>query len=256
MFLKYILIISTFLLSSQSESKDHYTVEKVKDSKYVGNVYKIEKPVVYIENLSQCNYLDKYVALNTSCLFVEKSQYKIEEVSHNCTGCLSKETMPIPLRVSLKESVELTVVAEYSASINYLSYRFFGGNRPHKILLLKDENGNYVESASYNFDSDFSLLSNKASRESNKIMAIKAIPYIVYQICFYEQQPLDSEENKRKIEKMLSDFKLSNSIQVSDSTCNRKGVLKKGVVLTSKNFDDFLTFYYFKGEWEIYGKMD
>jgi len=255
MFSKSVLIF-IISLSIFSYGKDHYTIKEVKKSEYIGKVYNINKPVVYIDKLSKCNTLSKYIALNTSCLFIEKSNFKIEEITHNCTGCLNKDTMPIPLRVNLKESVKLTVVAEYSASINYLSYKFFGGSKPHKILLFIDQEGNYVEAPSYIVDSTVGLMNHNISRESNKIMGIKSLTYIVKQICYYERSSADFNTNKNKIIKMLSDFELSSSINVSESRCNRRGMSEKGIVLTSKNFDDFLTFYYFKGEWGIYGRMD
>lgn len=256
MILKYMFFFIIINFNSNVFAKDHYKIEEIKDSKYIGKVYYIEKPIVYIKNLSKCNNLTKNIALNTSCLFVDKSEFKIEEIPHNCTGCLSKKTMPVPLRIELKEKTTLTVVGVFSASVNYLSYKIFGGSKPHKHFLFIDQDGNYIEIPFYAIDSNFGIMSDNINRDSNKIMAIKQLPYIVKQICYYEKSYDDLKSNKNKIIKMLSDFELSDSIKISDSICNRRGMKKKGVVLTTKNFNDFLTFYYFKGEWGIYGKMD
>lgn len=257
MFLKIVLFISIFFsFGSYSNEKKTYTIKKVENSEYIGKVYTIEKPLLYIDKLSKCNNVDKYIAINTSCLYIQESQYKINEIRNNCNGCLSKDRMPVPLRVKLKEKTILTVVGEYSASINDLYYKFFGGNKPLKILLFIDQDGNYIESPSYVFDSSFGIMDKKISRESKRIMAIKQLPYIVKQICYYEKDSTDFATNKNKIIKMLSDFELSSSINVSVSECNRRGMKKKGITISTKNFNDFLTFYYYKGEWGIFGNMD
>ena len=274
MIIKYIffLIIG---FNSNVFAKNHYKIEEIKDSKYIGKVYYIEKPIVYIKKLSNCNDLEKYTALNTSCLFVKKAEFKIEKISNSCPSCLSKKYMPVPLRVELKEKTKLTVVGVYSSSINYLSYKIFGGSETYKHFLFIDQDGNYIEMPFYDVDSQYGVMSNEISRESNKIMAIKQPsemitpinresnkiteskqqPYIVKQICYYEKSHDDFETSKNKVIKMISDFELSDSIKVSDSVCNRRGMRKKGVVVATKNFNDFLTFYYFKSGWGIYGKM-
>ena len=256
MIFKYIFFLMIINFNLNVFAKDHYKIEEIKDSKYIGKVYLIEKPIVYIKNLSKCNKLTKNIALNTSCLFIEKSDFKIEEIPHNCTGCLSEKMMPIPLRVELKEKTTLTVVGEFSSSVNYLSYKLFGGSKPHNHFLFIDQDGNYIEMPFYATDSKFGIVSSNINRESNKIMAIKQLPYIVKQICYYKNDSNNFEDNKNKITKMISDFKLEESIKVSNSVCNKRGMGKKGVVLTTSNFNDFLTFYYFKGEWGVYGKMD
>ena len=258
MILKYIffLIIIISFTSNAFAKKEHYKIEEIKNSKYIGKVYYVEKPIVYIKNLSECNNLTKNIALNTSCLFIKKSEFKIKEIPYNCTGCLNKKRMPIPLRVELKEKTKLTVVAVFSSSVNYLSYKIFGSNTSHKHFLCIDQDGNYIEIPFNAIDSKFGIMSDSIDRESNKIMGIKQLPYISKQICYYEKSSDDFESSKNKIIKMISDFELSDSIKVSDSVCNRRGMRKKGIVLTTKNFNDFLTFYYFKGEWGIYGKMD
>jgi hypothetical protein len=255
MILKYIFFFIIINFNSSVIAKDHYKIEEIKNSKYIGEVYYIEKPVVYIKKLSKCNNSTKNIALNTSCLFIDKSEFKIEEIAHNCTGCLSKKTMTTPLRVELKEKTTLTVIGVFSSSINYLSYKIFG-SKSRKHFLLIDQDGNYIEIPFYIIDSNYGIMDNDRSRDSGKIMAIKKLPHIAKKICYYEKSHDNFEDSKNKIIKMLSDFELSDSIKISNSTCNRRGMKKNGVVLTTKNFNDFLTFYYFKGEWGVYGKMD
>ena len=234
------LVLLIGLHSSLATSKQHYTIDKVKNSSNIGKTYKIESPHVYIENISLCNQLEKYVAINSSCRLLSESVFKIGKTYSNCTGCLDKERMPYPLRVRLKESSTLTVIKEYSTRINYLSYKIFGGDG-RIIYLLKDENGNKIEASPI----QIKVLEMKNSRKNKKTMD-RSVP-ISKNLCFY------NENQFQKIEQMIIDFEFQNSIETEEIDCYHLG-LKKGINIKTNNFDEFFTFDYYKHEWGIYGK--
>lgn len=234
--------------------KEHYKVEEIKDSSEIGKVYYIEKPLIYIKNLSKCNKVSKNIALNTSCLFSDKSEFKIEEINNSCTGCLSlnKSRMPVPLKVELKEKTTLKVVGVFST---YNNYDFWGNNVTYKHFLFIDQDGIYIEVPFYIIDSGYGVMSEEAKPKSKEISSIISKSSVVKNICYYEKDAESVANNKNKIIKMLSDFELSDSIKLSDSTCNKRGMKKNGLVISTKNLNDFLTFYYFKKAWQISGEM-
>lgn len=226
-----------------AHSSEHYSIENIKDSENIGKVYKISKPVVYIEGLSHCNDLSKNIALNADCIVIKEARYKLKNLRPNCNNCIDKKRMPNPLKVRFKENLTLTVVGEYSSSINYLAYRIFG-SKNIKFLLLKDQDGNLIEVMSSWMD----FIDGKINYEEKRLIATKDFKHISKLLCFYP------DHNKQdKVTNMINDFKLNSSIKIEHRDCKFSGT-DKGVVIMTDNFDDFLTFNYFMGGWGIYGK--
>ena len=69
MIFQFILFIIITFSANAAESKEHYKIEEINDSEYIGEVYNIEKPIVYIKNISKCNDLTKEILACGKSLF-------------------------------------------------------------------------------------------------------------------------------------------------------------------------------------------
>lgn len=240
--LRNFFMLVVIAITLQGCSKEHYTTTQNPEPNLVGKVYNINKPMAYLEGLGHCNSISKSLAINTSCLLDESAQYKLIEIIPQCSGCLRKESMPNPLKVKYIDNPILTVVKDYNSSNNYKLYRFFG-SKSIGHMLLRDERGNLIEIQKARLE----LMSSTTSREESKLMAAKDTGHIVKLLCF-----TPGENHEKAIIGMLKDFGLEKSVSVSSRDCRPNG-MGDGVVISTKSFDDFLTFNYFRHDWLISG---
>lgn len=245
--MKKSIVIILSLLSLNCVAKDHYKITEIKDSDYVGSVYTVSKPLAYIENLSHCNKVEKYVAQNTACLMHEKANFKLTNIVNNCTNCIDSERLIKPLRLKLKENVELEVVKAYNVESGYLTSRFFSS--PIAMLLLKDGDNNLIEMMEVETHFYFN---GKASREEQSISIYSDNDFIVSQFCFFDQI-LPSAKQYQNVEQFLKDFDLEDTIKLEKRTCPFK-TGNQGFVMITENFESYLTVRYYLSSWNVYGK--
>jgi hypothetical protein len=128
------------------DDENTYTAKDIKDSQYVDRKYEIVGDFAYIDGASHCNNVSKNEAINTICIQSEDAKY-LFGVDINGDIGLGDEyrsySNPNTKRLVLKKNASLTVVKEYSSTINDMWYRLFNGNI--SFLLLIDNDGNTVE---------------------------------------------------------------------------------------------------------------
>jgi hypothetical protein len=239
-----VAMLFLFFVSFLVESKEHYKIEEVENSKHVGKIFNLKKPVAYVDGLSKCSKLKKQIALNTDCLHLKRSKYKLKTIVSNCSNCIDKKRLVSPLRLILKEELELTVVSEYKSSVNYFMYKLLGGSSEHSYFLLKDSAGNFVEVLSL----QLSMMLSDATKKEKRILSVKERGFVVKQFCFF-----DKEDRFDFVEGMMKDFELDRSAKIERRNCETLG-LYEGFVFLTEDFNSFLTFDYFRRDWGIHGK--
>ena len=240
LWIKY--IISDFF--KFEDSFKYYIVENY-ESPYLNKEFKLNFPQIYVSNLPYCNEVEPFIARNSTCLINKKAKFRLEELTHNCKGCLDKKRMPKPRRLIYNDNLNFKVIDSFIFKYEYLiSYSEL------KFVLLKDNKGNIIEvpemilsmlDSKEEYKMSMEEISIKKDYDDFKNNSSNTLTKI---FCFQGY-------NIKNLKQYLKDFELENKIKLEDySGCS----IGEGFIINTKDFDSYITFRYYLNEWDIFGK--
>ena len=238
----YILFLGIILFTCNLSAKEHYTITEDKEDKLVGKTLNFDKPVTYIKGLKHCNDLNKDLAINSICLISKKAKYKLTTLDKKSKFCFLQPKNKHQLRTVIKDNSTFKVINKYHSEFNSFSYKILGQG-VGKIVLLKDNKGNYVEA---NYE-DLKSLSYKINDKEKKLLSIRENENIEKRFCFRAKNIGQFNNTLNYIKELKLD------ISIEPTQCDNFGV-RKGFILKTNNFDDFHTFDFFREDYNIHGR--
>lgn len=240
--MRFFILFFFIILSLNLYSKEHYNLIKLSNKQYINKEFTFNVPLIYISGLKQCNHLNKKLALNSECLLINKSKYKLSKLNTQCEYCsFQRKNNKHLFKIEVNYNPNFTVVEEYNVDINHFSYQLLGSNI-EKVLLLKDNKGNYVETSV----SFIKSIKHTLSNEEKQLLSLKN-KTISKQFCFNSK----NQNRYDKLNNLISDLNLN--INITKNKCDNLG-LRNGFLLETLNFNHFLTFEMFKEDYYINGK--
>ncbi len=236
------LLIITFSTSCESSMAKRRDVES--SSEFMGKTFVTKIPLAYKMNLPRYKEVSSYIRNNSSTIFADEVDRRITRVISRCAGCMSKNRLTTPIRLSyIPIGTKLTVVDEY------LRYRRSWINGPTKIhtLILKDDFGNLSEMSELSFKLD---VIEKVRLRKEEVLALKHID------AFQVNQNLnlafcigDWVREPGEIGDFVSDFKLDQEMLFQPETL----ICDDGYKITFKTTEAYLTSVYYFQDWGLYG---
>lgn len=230
----FIIIISIYtyyILIKTPET--HYIVKKLPDTTLIfgkaamnGDVIKVNRPVIYYNNIEHCEDLTKYEALNTLCLFNKKTNKVLDlSIDGNTFASSLKTKNNKPLDIEIKKDRVFKIIEKFQVKNSDYLYRLF--NSPIDYVLLEDQDGNKIE-LSY---LDDLKNQNKLSKEEKEIFNLsnfKEGKKIIKKLCYLEEQ------DNKKIKNLIKDLNIENKIILENDYCYYPKK-RKGVKITTKD---------------------
>ncbi|HAS6333987.1 TPA: hypothetical protein I7245_08130 [Vibrio vulnificus] len=251
---KVLLLLVTLSLLPYGTFDGNYEVIDY-ESKYVGDVVKMKRPMGYLSGLGVCNDLPKYVAINSRCRFLYNTEYVLIELTNACAGCLVKERLVAPYRVHFEKDVALKVIDSFMIRVDDFFYKLFSS--PLEMLVLEDDTGRQLEMLEIMYETV--VVRSEPSREDELIF----LDYKRYheqkniftkRFCFTDGVS-SPEKMMTNAYKLVNNFELTETIKIyTRSGCDKNQNRKHGFKMEANNFNDYITFRYYLASWGVYGK--
>lgn len=225
----------------------HYHTHTKSPSELPGQIT-IPGEFIYIEGVALCNDLEKFKALNSSCRQRTESTMILRRAKNDCIGCTIYAEPGKTLRTRLQHNTTFTVVSEFDVSNAYWIYRLFGSG-PHHLVILRDPQNNLIEVSALLL----TMMSESAAARPDVTEKTRQTTR-ARSMCFHDLTDphgptLPSGPEAARV--LVDSMKLT-SLSLSPYSCPPP-FLPEGILVQGGDADEFHTFDYFTGQFDVYG---
>lgn len=244
-----VAFLALFLgFNSHSALAENFDIKTMAKNDLLGNTIEINRPVALLSGIPHCNNVDGDIAFNSDCRKTE-AQFMLKMSYNSCPNCFNVEAMAEPIKVSVEDvPLKLTITQAVTSKPIPLTHSLF--SEEIVSLVAEDQRGRTFEFLAYElprFNSRYRL-----NREEEKLKLIldkyKSDPVITQQFCFLPGT-FTNTEIRSNIQRLLHDFDINEDVKTRYTSCGDT----QGVTFTTKNLNAFMTFNYFRANWNISG---